>query len=562
MLYSLSIKNVALIDNVSICLSDGFNVITGETGAGKSILVDALNLLLGDRADKELVRTGADLAEVEGVFHVSRPNAIKVAALLDIAVEDELLIRRFVSADGRSGIRANGRSVTLAMLREAMQLLVNIYGQHEHQNLLKRDNHLAFLDGFASEELSDALMHTAHCYAAYREVYQRLHADWGSQEERARQMDMLCYQIEEIEAAQLEEGEEEILLQEKQLLQNAERVAMELSSAHAALNGEDGGAVEALGIAIKALESIARINTLYADIKERLSSAYYEVEDVSSELSNFLDELDHSEQRLEEVEERLQCIKELRRKYGGSISEILAFAQDAGNQLERLRNANDTIAELTAQTEQAQKALYAASGALSEQRQVAAKRLKASLEKELTELGMKNARFDAAFSKLPPREKAVFTPHGLDDMEFLFSANLGEPLKPLVKVISGGEMSRFMLAIKSIMADTDHIETMVFDEIDTGISGRMAQVTAEKMAGIARGHQVLCVTHLPQIAAMATTHFFIEKNEEGGATKTTVSRLSALSRIDEVARLTGGQATETARAHARELLDTAQKFYT
>ena len=558
MLYSISIKNVALIDNASITLTDGFNVITGETGAGKSILVDSLSLLLGERTDRELVRTGTETAEIEGVFYVADAVAARVEDRLDTALEDGMLIvRRVITKDGRSTIKANGRTVTLSTLKDAMAYLVDIYGQHEHQALLKKENHIDFLDNYAYKAISQPKASCGEAFEKYQSIKQQLEFNWGDPAQRERRVDMLNYQIEEIENAQLEDGEEEDLLKRKKILLNAEYIMQTLQEVHYALSG-DGGGCEALSVSAKSLDALSDKDAFYASLAERLRSISYEAEDIAAEVSSAMDAMEDSDS-LELVEDRLQLIRDLKRKYGGSIAEILQFMKDAKSELDKLENAASTIEKLEKDMQRALLELHKACGELSHKRREAAKSLEKELAEQLAQLGMKNAVFAVQFAPAPKMSgSTIYTANGFDEVEFMFSANLGEPQKPLVKVISGGEMSRFMLAVKSIMADNDNIGTMVFDEIDTGISGKMAQVTAEKMAQIAQKHQVLCVTHLPQIAATANTHFFIEKSENGGQTRTSLTLLNDEDRVCEIARLSGGECTDAALAHAREMLSRAK----
>lgn len=558
MLYSISIKNVALIDNASITLTDGFNVITGETGAGKSILVDSLSLLLGERTDRELVRTGTDSAEIEGVFYVADAVAAKVEERLDAALDDGMLIvRRVITKDGRSTIKANGRTVTLSTLKDAMSYLVDIYGQHEHQALLKKENHIDFLDNYAYKAVLQPKASCGEAFEEYQSLKKQLEFNWGDPAQRERRVDMLKYQIEEIENAQLEDGEEEDLLKRKKILLNAEYIMQTLQQVHYALSG-DGGGCEALSVSAKSLDALSDKDAYYASLAERLQSISYEAEDIAAEVSSAMDAMEDSDS-LELVEDRLQLIRDLKRKYGGSIAEILQFMESAKNELDKLENASATIEKLEKQQQKALQKLHEACLELSDKRREAAKSLEKELAEQLAQLGMKSAVFTVQFAPEPQiSNSTAYTTNGFDEVEFMFSANLGEPQKPLVKVISGGEMSRFMLAVKSIMADNDNIGTMVFDEIDTGISGKMAQVTAEKMAQIAKKHQVLCVTHLPQIAATANTHFFIEKSENGGQTRTSLTLLNDEDRVREIARLSGGECTEAALAHAREMLSRAK----
>lgn len=559
MLQSLSVKNIALIDGITVELSDGFNVITGETGAGKSILVDSLELLLGDRADKALVRTGTQSAEVEGVFFVRPEVRRKVFGLLDVPTEEELAVRRTLAADGRSTVRVNGHAVTLSMLRAAMEYVADIYGQHESTALLRKENHIRLLDAYAHERLKEQLAECAELYSGYSEIKRRLSAGYGSPEERARRMDMLRFQIDEIEAAAIEEDEEAQLYKDRERLRNAERIAEGINAAHEALNGEEDGACQALSVAVKALREAAGMDESLAEFAQRLQDALYEAEDISQELDN-ISQYEQGEQSLEQLEERIEELKQLKRKYGAGLAEVTEYAKNARAELEELENAEDTVLRLASDMDKTRTRLYECCVRLDALRREAAAELEHTLLKELKLLGMKSAVFSVKFAPLLPKEQAVFTPEGISEAEFLFSANLGEPLKPLYRVISGGEMSRFMLALKSIMADCDNIDTMVFDEIDTGISGRMAQVTAEKMAGIAMGHQVLCVTHLPQIAAMADKHFFISKSERDGKTVTELEELDSDRRCAEIARLAGGELTKIALAHAQEMLKAAQEY--
>ena len=558
MLYSLSIKNIALIDNASITLEDGFNVLSGETGAGKSIVVDSLNLLLGERTDRDLVRTGTDMAQIAGVFFLSDGVASQVCEAMDVTVEEDnmLLVRRSVTSDGRSTVKVNGRTVNVSALRRGMQYVVDIYGQHEHQALLKKENHIVFLDNYAADSILKEKQHCNECYAQYMQVLNKLNADWGSEAERERRMDILRFQIDEIASAGIYDGEEEELIKRKRFLQNIELIMETLQQVHYSLN-DDGGVCEALSESAKGMERIADKDDNYSTLAERLRSLSYEAQDIAEEVSSCIDGVDENGGEIDRVEARLQMIRDLKRKYGSDIAQILVFMENAKAELDRLRNAAATIDELEKALKKAKMALSEACAQLSMKRKKAAEKLEKELSCELRELGMKNAEFKISFEQSVDPE---YTQDGFDVVEFLFSANLGEPLKPLVKVISGGEMSRFMLAVKSILADNDNIGTMVFDEIDTGISGRMAQVTAEKMAKIAHKHQVICVTHLPQIAAMASTHFYIEKNEKDGATRTTLQLLKGDDRAREIARLSGGDTTELAVAHANEMLLSADAY--
>lgn len=560
MLSGLIIQNIALIDRVEISLGEGFNVITGETGAGKSILVDALGLLLGARADKELVRIGTAKACVEGIFLLSGKDNIQVCKEFGIEIEDEMLIiRREITADGKSMIRINGHAVTLSQLRAISMNLVDIHGQNEHQMLLITENHLQMLDRYAEDMLAEIKNDVKGAYETFRNVLKLRNEDWGNEEQRARKMDILRFQIDEIIDAAIYAGEKEELELEKKRLLSAESVREALESAHEALQ-PDGGAADGIGEALNALRRLVRIDEDYEELLSRLESAYYEIADVSQECADNAESLDADPQRLDQIEERLETIKNLCRKYGPTAEDVDAFLKKAQHELEFLENCDERMQKIEQDYQQSRLHLYRKSKRLSELRRKAAAIFEEEISMQLAELGMKNAKFSVSFSPLQEEEQADFTVNGIDKCEFLFSANLGQPLKPLSKIISGGEMSRFMLGVKTVMAGRDFVPTMVFDEIDTGISGRMAQITAEKMSNIAKEHQVLCVTHLPQIAAMADRHFYIEKCIEDGNTKTHILEVNGNRRAEELARLVGGETSRYALQHAEDMIAYAQAY--
>lgn len=553
MLRSLNIKNIALMDNINVEFGEGLNVITGETGAGKSILVDSLNLLFGARGDKDLVRIGQNKGFVQGSFDIpaERINALEEMGL---DAEDEcLILSRELTRDGKSTCRINGRIVTLSMLREVSSWLVDIHGQHEHQALLKSENHLSFLDAYAGEEALNAKSQAGRAYEAYKSVERRLHGDWGTDEERARNIDLLKYQIDEIQMAELEPGELEELNTERSRLLNVEQLAEGLAESSQALNGE-GAALDYIRSGISALRSLERYTDDFDELVQRMESAYYELEDISSEISEQADALENDPRRLEQVESRMELISDILRKYGDTEEKAIAYMHKAEIELDELLNAGQTIENLKKELKARKRELDEACGKLTDIRKKAAEQLAEKIKSELAELGMDKALFSIQMNQKPPSQD------GADTAEFMFSANPGQPLKPLTKIISGGELSRLMLAIKGILAQKDMIPTMVFDEIDTGISGRMAKVTAEKMAGIAASHQVLCVTHLAVIAAMADRHYFIEKISTQDNTVTRLSLLDEDGRIDEIARLTGGGETSLARGHGKEMLESCAAF--
>ncbi len=553
MLRSLNVKNIALMDNINVEFGEGLNVITGETGAGKSILVDSLNLLFGARGDKELVRMGQNKGFVQGCFNLP-PGRADALEEMGLDCEDDcLILSRELTSDGRSSCRINGKMVTLSMLREVSSWLVDIHGQHEHQALLKSENHLNFLDAYAGEKAIQARNMAGKAYEEYKGIQRRLHGDWGTDEERARKIDLLKYQIDEIQMAELDPGELDELNSERSKLLNIEQIAQGLNECYQSLK-EDGAALDLIRSGISAINSLGRYTDDFNELAQRMESAYYELEDISGELSEQLDASENDPRRLEQVEKRMEVISELLRKYGDTEQKALEYMHRAEEELDELLNAGQTIENLKIELEQKRLELVEKCDLLTAVRKNAAAQLSEKIKKELAELGMEKALFQIELDKKQPSQD------GADRAEFMFSANPGQPLKPLTKIISGGELSRLMLAIKGIFAQRDMIPTMVFDEIDTGISGRMARVTAEKMAGIAALHQVLCVTHLAVIASMADRHYFIEKISTPDNTVTRLSLLEEEGRINEIARLTGGGETALARGHAREMLEACAAY--
>lgn len=545
MLRSIRIQNIAIIDNAEIDFGPGLNVLSGETGAGKSIIVDALNILLGTRADRELVRHGAPKATVDGVLAVGPDFA-------DIAEEGELVLSRELYSEGRSLSRMGGRPTPLSALREVTSRLFDVYGQHEHQTLLRPENHLRFLDDFASAQLQADKTETERLFKQLTALQKELSAYQSPGESRERRMDVLGYQLEEIEKTAPTEEDLALLISRRERLVNSERIREGLFAAAEQLNRPNPA--DSLRAAARSLMALDKYGAAFTALRERLESLSYEAEDAKAELSRTLEEQDSSSGELEKVEERLEAYRSLQRKFGPAVADVLAFAAAAQTELERLQNAGERVAALEAELAAVKESLYKQCLRLSELRRRAAADFTIRLQKEFAELGMPGARFIVQFAPLPTLEQAHFGPNGLDSAEFLFSANTGEPEKPLHKIISGGEMSRLMLAVKAIMGEKDQIDTMIFDEIDTGMSGAIATATAQKLRRIAAGRQVLCVTHLPQIAAAAHRHFFISKHTENGHTLTRVTLLSGEERVMELARLSGGNTGPAALGHARELL--------
>lgn len=558
MLSKLFIQNIALIDRLDMSVSAGFNVLTGETGAGKSIIIDSVNLLLGERADRELIQSGQERALAEGVFDI--PEGPLLSQLQDLGVEPEegqIILSRELSSGGKNLCRINGRLASLSLLKSVSDLLVDIHGQHEHQTLLSPDRHLPYLDAFAAGKLQSLKAKVAQEYGEYRALCSQIKQGFGTAEERERRIDMLTYQIGEIEAAALVAGEEEALKAERSRMQNAEHIQTALSGAYTALQGEEesAGALSLLNSGALLLGEISSYDEQYAALSAKMKDIYYSLEDISFELRNLRESSAFDPFRQEQVEERLDLIHRLCKKYGSTTQDVLNYLQRAREELDGMEQSR-ILAQQSEQLKAAKRAgLYQLCIELSEARQEAAKELEERILEQLKQLGMDKARFSMQFSPLPRLEEAQFTKNGLDHAQMLLTTNPGEPLKPLHKVASGGELSRIMLALKSIQANVDSKPCLIFDEIDTGISGRIADVVGEKMRALSRTHQVICVTHSPQIAAKADAHYLIKKSEKGGRAITSVSKLDEENHILEIARIaSGARPSQAAIAHARELV--------
>lgn len=560
MLLQLSIHHLALIDDITIEFAPGFNVLTGETGAGKSIVVDAVNLVLGERAERDLIQNGEQKARVEALFDVST-NAALLRLLADLQMEAEdglLAISRELTSGGRNICRVMGSVVPLSTLKQISALLLDIHGQHEHQSLLDEKRHLSFLDAFGGKLLQEKRAQVAALYGEWRKTRTELEHLLSDAAERERRTDMLRYQVNEIDTAKLRLGEEEELERQRVFYRNAERITKSVENAYEALyagSDEQTSALDACRGGIDELSAIAHLDERYEKIYARLDELYYQLEDAVGEVRALHGELDYDAQDAEQVEERLDLIGKLRRKYGRSVADVLLFREKAAKDLDRLEHADDLSGQLKKTLVKQEEILSKASAELSRLRKEIAVGFEKKVEKELHDLGMQHAQFQVSFSD-QNKTDSRFTPNGIDEVEFTMTANLGQPLRPLARVASGGELSRIMLAVKNLEAEQSGVPSMVFDEIDTGISGRMAQVVAEKMAQIAEGHQVICVTHLPQIAAMADAQYIVEKGVEQGKTRTSVLRLDDRGRSEELARMVGGaEATsESSLRHARTLL--------
>ncbi len=561
MLQSLYLENIALIEKLGIELFPGFNVLTGETGAGKSIIIDAVNFVLGERTSRDLIRNGAVRAKVEAVFNLNEGDAA-FAALDALGIEydgNELILSRELSAAGRNACRVNGTLVPVASLKSVSDTLVDIHGQHEHQALLDAENHISYLDAYCHAESLPIIEKIDAIVSRRNELMLKRNSGFSSEREREREMDMLRYQIEEIASANLEAGEEERLNAEKTVLLNAERIRTALETAHMALSGaEEGSALSAIDTARRSMRDIAALNKDYEALGDKIEEMYYAAEDISFVLRDTSENVESDMQRLEEIEQRLKLISDLKRKYGRTVEDVIDFGKDAGTKLNELENAEALAAELDAKLDKLKAEYNVAADELSKVRRAAGDRLKRNVLNELKDLGMAKAMFDVALSDASGGEPRK---GGRETAEFMLSANPGEPLKPLEKVASGGELSRIMLCFKSIFADNDRVPTLIFDEIDTGISGRTAAVVGEKMLGIAKKHQVICVTHLAQIAALADAHLMVRKYDDGKNTFVETRQLNEEEKVQRIAQMMDGESdSPSALTHARELIARADKI--
>jgi DNA repair protein RecN (Recombination protein N) len=584
-LLELSIRNFAIIDELTMEFGPGFSVLTGETGAGKSIIIDGLDLLLGGRADSTMVRTGARRAQIEGVFAV--PNSEnRLAALLEREQlngddVDRLVLAREVRSTGRSSSRVNGHIVNLRLLRRITAGLVDIHGQSEHLSLMRVREHIYLLDRYAGlegerEKVSGLVR---QLYEVRSELSQLLH----DERELARKVDLLTYQIDEIRNAALQPGEEESLQEERTRLANAEQLAALADEAYTYLEGqidEMPAIQDLLGQTVRALAGLAKIDASQATLQQAAEQVSFQVDDLSHLLRDYREQIEFNPGRLAAVEERIELIRRLQRKYGDSIEDVLAYAKNAAAELEAISHSEERMAELEEQEGRLLREIGRLASALSGERRAAATRMAAAVEQELADLRMTGARFGVDISWRPDPDGAVipstasdgesgqaeriaFDASGLDRVEFLISPNPGEPLKPMVKIASGGETSRLMLAIKTVLSRADQTPTLVFDEIDQGIGGRVGQTVGQKLWGLSQGlqpgRQVICVTHLPQLAGFGDAHYRVEKQVIEGRTVTRVQELDLLdNRVGEIALMMGGE-TPATRDSAREILDQVQQ---
>ena len=559
MLELLHIENIAVIEAADIAFRPGFNALTGETGAGKSIVIDAMGAVLGGRTSRELIRTGASHAFVSAEFSAGMGEARSFFADWTVRHPDnengELLLQREIGSDGKNVCRANGRPITVAQLRRVGSELLNIHGQHDGAQLLDEEQHGAYLDRFGRTE--GVLTAYQQAYGVMADLRGQIRALQMDEAEKARRMDSLRFQIDELERANLQPGEEEELTARRNLLRNGEKYLGALSGADYCLNGGDegGGAVEALRAAETSLYSIRTLGDDLMELYKRLENLRCEAYDLAETIRDKRAEFDFSPAELDAVESRSDLLYRLKKKYGATVEDMLNYLEKCREELDAIETADDTLSRLEQQLQAAEKKVRAAGAELTQARRAAGAVLEQRIQQELRDLDMNRVRFAIDFAEKEP------SPDGCDTIRFLMSANVGEDLRPIARIASGGELARIMLALKNVLAEQEAVGTLVFDEVDTGVSGRAAQKVAEKLAQVSRRKQVLCVTHLPQLAAMADTHFSVEKGESKGRTFTHVILLDREARKAELARLTGGtKVTPALLESAGELLDEAESY--
>ncbi|MBQ8151056.1 MAG: DNA repair protein RecN [Clostridia bacterium] len=563
MLVSMTVRNIALIENLHIEFTPGMQVLSGETGAGKSILIDSINLVLGERADRGLIRSGCDRASVEALIDITGLDKVKqLLAEQQLEAEGGLMsVYREITHGERNICRVCGTIVPLTLLRSLSELLVDVHGQHEHQSLLDSKKHMAFLDSFGDKAFLEQKAATAESYRIWKESSSRFAALRKENAQREERTEYLTSRVKELDAAQIATGEADKLAKERDRFAGAEKIDAAVRTAYVETyaGGREQSAMNKLRSAAEGMRAIEGLDPQFAALAARMNAVYYELEEIGLELRDILEKESFDPERNEEILERLDLIRKLERRYGMTADELVAHHEEIRDELSRLGSMEDRLRRAETDYKQKLQQYRQQAARLTEARQKLAAQLEKTMEKELGDLGMQNTRFACVFEQPAPDQKKIPTSEGDDHVVFYIAPNPGEPLKPLDKTASGGELSRLMLAMKAAGAAHGGIPCMIFDEIDTGISGHIAQVVAEKMASIARYHQVLCVTHLAQIAAMADTQFFVQKNVHNERTFTSITKLEKEERIREVARLIGvsNEQQESGYAHARAILNAA-----
>lgn len=567
MLTELAIDNFAIIDRLLVRFGPGFTVLTGETGAGKSIIIDALQTALGARVSGDVVHVGARSAAVEAVFEREELGETVEEVLRDLGVEDDevLILRREISRTGRGTARLNGRAVPLSMLATLGAALVDIHGQSDHLSVLRRDRQLDVLDSYG--DLLSLRRAVAEAVREYIGARKRLEELASGQREMEQRLDLLRFQVQEIEGANLQPDEEDELQAERNLLTNAERLTQLSSSAYQELQGEAGSGIERVAAAAAAIRDLAAVDVSLASFAERLESAQYELEDIAQEVRQYRDQVEYDPARLDEIEERLDALTRLKRKYGASVEDVIAFGRQARADLEDVENLDDRLAALAKEVERTEVVAGRMAAELSAARMAAGKRLTEAMGEALAGLGLRSTAFEVELRQqespdglpVPGGQRYAFSQSGIDAAGFLVSFNPGEPLRPIEKVASGGETSRFLLALKSVLAGADRTPTLIFDEVDVGVGARNGVVVGDRLRQLSARHQVISITHLPQVAALADEHLIVAKDVADGMTRVAVRALEASERVTEIAEMMSGTGTAAARRNAEELLAAARR---
>ncbi len=559
MLARLQIKNIALIDSADIQFDGRLNVLSGETGSGKSVILDSINFVLGSKADKGMIRYGESEASVRAEFEVAPDSpAAKAVASFDIECDGQIIISRRYNTDGRGSIKLNGNAVTASMLKAVTSKLVDVHGQSEHFFLLSEGNQLKVIDGLCGESEEAIKRQLAGLLSEKKSILNEISLLGGDEQERARQLDLLDYQIKEIQAADIKVGEYDELKTKRNLINNTEKILSALSGAADIFNA-DGGCTDLISAAQRQIATVSDLSSEYEKIYNRLESLYAEAEDIAQSVVDLVDEVSFDENEAQYVEERLELLRSLMKKYGSDEESVLAYLEEAIRRYDNLVNSAEELEKLNKRLCELNDEIFDSCCKLSAVRRECAENLSGNVVEQLKSLNIPDAQFVVEFAPFDRSNANLNSSNGSDDIRFMFSANKGEPLKPLNKVISGGEMSRFMLAIKTQLKGINGISTYIFDEIDAGISGMTARTVAQKFIDISRDTQIIAVSHLPQVCAASHTQFLIYKTEEGSKTVTRVKRLTDEQKLDEIVRLTGNVKSDAAREHAKQLIEQFNK---
>ncbi len=532
MINTLHIKNVGIIDDVTINLNDGLNILTGETGAGKTLIIDSLQIISGGRFSKEMIRKGQEYSRVEAALYIDN---------------EDIVVTREINQNGRNTCKINGSLVTVAELKNYMKNIIDIHGQHENVSLLDQTTHIKYIDTYADNEIIEIKEKYQENYKKYLNLKEEIDRNFGDDKEKQRELDLLRYQNKEIEDLELKQGEEEELETTRQKILNSEKI---INSLEIACEQISGTSIDGISTSVRALEKISSIDLKYETTLNNLKSIYYDIQELSRDIENYKEEIYFDEEERNKLETRLDMIYMLKRKYGNSIEEILKYNEEIKERIEKIQNSEEYVKKLKQELKQTEEEMKKQGEKMHEIRGKHAQILEKKINQELNDLEMQNAKFSV---KLDYKEEKKFGPNGLDETEFMISTNIGEDQKPLAKIASGGEMSRIMLAIKNILSDVDRGSTMVFDEIDTGISGKAANSVGEKLKSISKVHQILCVTHLANIAAKGDYNYYISKEVKEERTKTSIKKLTEQETISEIARIASGDVNEIAIEHAKTL---------